>query len=155
MKRSNFWLVLILIVPISLLLLLLLLLYRGTRTSNAPVKIEPAKVVSVPGTDFKQVTLTAKAAERLGIKTVTIREERVARSGSIQKVVPYASVIYDLQGETWVYTNPQPLVFARDPIIIDYIDGDLAILSKGPPQGAQVVIVGVAELYGIETGIGK
>lgn len=151
-KRSSRWIVLTLI---ALVALLLLLLYRSTRTSNTPVITPPAKVESVLGTKFQHVTLSAKAAERLGIETVLVREEWVVRSGGVRRVVPYASVIYGLQGETWVYISPEPPVFVRYLINIDYIDGGLAILLEGPPPGTSVVTVGVAELYGADTGIGK
>jgi hypothetical protein len=70
------------------------------------------------------------------------------------KVVPYAAVIYGVHGETWVYTNPEPLTFVREPIVIDFIEGDLAVLTQGPPAGTDVVTVGGAELYGAEHGIG-
>ena len=76
-------------------------------------------------------------------------------SGGQQKVVPYAAVIYGLNGETWVYTNPEPLVFIRAPIVISHIEGDQAFLTEGPETGTSVVIVGVAELYGAETGVSK
>jgi hypothetical protein len=75
--------------------------------------------------------------------------------GEPQKVVPYASVVYDLHGDTWAYTNPQPLTYIREHISVDYIDGDLAVLSQGPNPGTQVVTVGAAELLGTEFGIGK
>lgn len=150
MKLNNRWIVLVPIV-----LVIALLLFKGTKKSDTPVKIEPAKAESVLGIAFKHVTLTAKAAERLGIETVSVSEEWVARSDSVQKVVPYASVIYGLQGETWLFINIEPLVFVRYLISIDYIDGGLAVLSEGPPLDTKVVTVGVAELYGIDTGIGK
>ncbi len=134
---------------------LLVLLDRGTKVSDNSVKTEPAKVEPIQGTDFKQVTLTAKAAERLGIKTVPVREEISARTDTLKLVVPYDSIIYGLNGETWVYINPKSLVFVRSPISIDYIVGDFAILSEGPTSGTKVVTVGVAQLYGIDTGIGK
>jgi multidrug efflux pump subunit AcrA (membrane-fusion protein) len=70
------------------------------------------------------------------------------------KVIPYAAVLYDLHGETWAYTSPELLVYVRQPIIVDYIDGDLAVLSDGPPAGTQVVMAGAAELFGAEAGIG-
>jgi hypothetical protein len=54
-----------------------------------------------------------------------------------------------------VYTNPEPLVFLRSPITIDYIDGDLAVLSEGPAVGTAVVTLGAAELFGTETGVSK
>lgn len=82
---------------------------------------------------------------------------RFAMSGSGEKrvVVPYSAVIYDLQGATWVYVSPEPLVFVREPITIDYVQGDMAILSDGPAVGTEVATVGVAELYGADTGVGK
>jgi hypothetical protein len=64
-------------------------------------------------------------------------------------------VLYDAKGATWVYTNPSPLTFVRHAIHIDHIQGDLAVLSDGPPVGTALVIVGAAELFGAETGIGK
>jgi len=75
-------------------------------------------------------------------------------SGTQQKVVPYESVIYDLNGETWVYKTGEPLTFVRHPITIDYIEDDRVVLVDGPPVGTEVVTVGVAELWGTETGIG-
>jgi hypothetical protein len=150
MKHMNRRMVVVLII-----LVVLLLFYKRTQTSDTPVKIEPAMVESIPGTDFKRVTLTTKAFERLAIETVPIREERAARSGKVQKIVPYASVLYGLHGETWLYINPEPLIFVRYLITIDYIDGDLVYLTEGPPAGTSVVTVGVAELYGADTGVGK
>jgi hypothetical protein len=68
--------------------------------------------------------------------------------------VPYAAVLYDAQGETWVYTNPEKLVFVRTQVKIDRIDGDVALLLEGPPSGTSIVTVGLAELFGAETGVG-
>jgi hypothetical protein len=82
-------------------------------------------------------------------------EISLSTSGTRRIVIPYSAVIYDTHGETWVYTNPEPLVFVRHPIVIDYIEGDLAFLSVGPPSGMAVVTVGGAELYGAETGVSK
>jgi hypothetical protein len=77
-------------------------------------------------------------------------------SNKVQRsVVPYQAVIYDLQGETWVYTNPAPLTYVRHQVKVDYIDDDTAVLVQAPPMGTKVVSVGVAELFGTEFGIGK
>jgi len=35
------------------------------------------------------------------------------------------------------------------------VEGDLAILARGPAPGTAVVVVGVAELFGTEFGTGK
>jgi hypothetical protein len=64
-------------------------------------------------------------------------------------------VVYGLKGETWAYTSPAPLTFVRQLITIDHIDGDDVFLVDGPAAGTAVVTVGVPELYGTDTGIGK
>lgn len=76
-------------------------------------------------------------------------------SGGQQKVIPFAALIYGIKGETWVYTNPEPLVFVRVPVVVDTIEGDQVFLSEGPDVGTAIVTVGVAELYGAETGVSK
>jgi hypothetical protein len=75
-------------------------------------------------------------------------------SGNLHKVVSYSAIIYDLQGNTWIYVNPEPLVFIRHAVGVEHVDRDLAILTDGPPVGTSVVTVGAAELMGIEQKIG-
>jgi hypothetical protein len=235
------------------------LLFAGLQISacsdaDTPTKIEPATVEHIEGTDLSRVILTPKAAERLGIETVAVREAEVIRkrtpggevvpspaekvadvgptwvrvplnesdlqqvdrsqsalvlagegvdaafmatpveapaagdaqqttgalyydviesagrelvpgqrvrvettlsgSGTLRKVVPHSSLIYGAHGETWVYTSPEPLTYVRHPISVDYVEGDLAVLSDGPAAGTDVVSVGVAELYGTEFEVG-
>ena len=87
----------------------------------------------------------------------TVRQVAEGGAGdlrSARKVVSYASVLYGDHGETWVYTSPKPRLFIRHNISVDYIEGDVAVLSDGPPAGMQVVTVGVAELYGTEFEVG-
>jgi RND family efflux transporter MFP subunit len=70
-------------------------------------------------------------------------------------VVPYSAILYDIHGGTWVYENPQPLVFIRRRVELDYVDQNLAVLKRGPASGTKVVTVGAAELFGTEFGGGK
>ena len=67
---------------------------------------EPAKLEAVKGKgeDVKRVTFTEEGADRTGLKT---RNGPRAAAGS--KVVPYAALIYDDEGKTYVYTSPKPL----------------------------------------------
>ena len=126
-------------------------LFAGCSEKTATAeKTPPYQLEEVAGSEFKRVVLTEKAAERLDVQTTPIRNDE----GST-KVVPYASVLYGLEGETWVYTSPENLVFVRQPIVIDHIEGDLAFISDGPDTGTEVVTVGVAELYGAEVGVSK
>jgi hypothetical protein len=115
-------------------------------TTSAPK--EEAIHLEEQASGLKQLTLSAKAAERLGVETAP-----VAGSGSLL-TVPYAAVIYDAQGDTWSYVNAEPLVFLRAQITVDEIDGDTALLSAGPAVGTSVVTTGAAELYGAEIGVG-
>lgn len=106
---------------------------------------EAATVESIAGSEVKRVTLTQQAADRLGIKTVA------ARAGS----VPYAAVIYDTEGASWVYTVPQPLSFVREKVVVATVGATDATLWAGPPAGTLVVVTGVPELFGAELGIGS
>ena len=138
MKHINRWLLVVVVFAG------LLLSACGAKTA-APEKIVPSKLEPIEGTDLSKVILTEKAAERIGVETVSA-------SGT---EVPYAAVIYDIEGNTWIYTNPEPLTFVREPIVIDHIDGDTAFLAESLPGELNVVTMGVIEIYGTETGVSK
>ena len=118
-------------------------------------KVEPFKKETPEGTSLIRIRLEQKAFDRIGIKTSTVRE--VARFGgdTNRRVVDHSAVVYDPKGDVGVYTNPSPLVFVRQPIKVDYIEGDVAVLADGPPVGTAVVTVGTAQLLGMEFGVGK
>lgn len=75
--------------------------------------------------------------------------------GDTAIVVPYSSVIYDVSGNSWLYTNPEPLVFVRQKISIDRILGNVVVLKEGPKAGTKIVSVGAAELMGVEQKVGN
>jgi hypothetical protein len=70
--------------------------------------------------------------------------------GRLQKVVPYSAVVYDLQGNSWVYVNPEPLLFLRHSVTVEHVEMNLAILADGPAPGSKIVTVGAGGLLGIE-----
>jgi hypothetical protein len=115
---------------------------------------QPFKIVKIQGTDANRLELTKKAADRIGIQTAPIGETTGADGVTAEKVVDYAALIYDAEGHAFVYTNPDPLVFVRQSITVDSIDGDRVLFSDGPPAGTVVVTVGVPELFGIDSGVG-
>lgn len=236
MKRRNQWMVLVLILATGLQLV-------ACSSSGTGHHEEPAHIVPIDGTDLSRIELTQKAAERIAVQTVAVREEQVVRTrryggqvvdtgddilvrvslgesdlsrvdrdepvvawpleegttgwkGEVveapdpadgtkalfcrmgssasglavdqrvyvevtllgnemqEKIIPYAAVLYDVHGETWAYTAPKPLEFVRAPIVVDYIEGDLAVLSEGPAVGTEIVTAGASELFGAESGIG-
>ena len=71
------------------------------------------------------------------------------------KIVPAASILYDIYGGTWVYTVKEPQRFVRQRVTVLWFDGAEAILQKGPSAGTMVVAEGAAELFGTEFGPGK
>src|SRR5688572_1885000 len=108
MRHNNRWIV---VVPI----ILGLPVAACKQAAVTHDKTAPAHVEHVDGTELSRVTLTPKAAERLGIQTAAVREVHatspglarqaaLTRSGSSRKAVPYAAVLYDANGNTWVYT---------------------------------------------------
>ena len=105
---------------------------------------EPAKLEPIKGTDVQRVIFDAEAAERVGLKTAPIRQNGQG------KIMPYAALIYDADGNTYTYTAPEPLTYVREEISVDHFDGDSVVLSDGPPAGTDVVTVGVDEVYGTE-----
>jgi hypothetical protein len=104
---------------------------------------------------LNRLTLVKNAAERIGVTTEKVG--MLARFGgeSRRTSVPHGAVLYDPSGETFVYTSPEPLVFIRHPITVDYVEDGVAVLVAGPSVGTPVVTVGVAELFGMEFGVGK
>jgi len=109
-----------------------------------PVTLEP-----IAGTDLNRLTVTEKAAERLGLETMPVLMQEV--DGAERMVIPYAALLYDPSGQAWVYVNVEPLVFVRQAITVDSIDGDEVFLSEGPEADASVVTLGATELYGSES----
>jgi len=121
-------------------------------TAAVPATPPPLTVEKGVGDAPSRLTLSPRAAERLGIETVAVAQALV--DGATRTVVPYAAVIYDPTGATWAYTNPEGLVFVRAPIDVERIDGDLVVLASGPAPGTLVVTVGAPELWGAENGVG-
>ena len=116
----------------------------ATTEENKHIKVE-----QLDGQDPTRETLTEDAARRLDIQTAAVRDAQV--NGAKRTVIPYAAIIYDTEGATWVYLNPEPLTFVRHRVTVDDIKGDQAFLSDALPAGSAVVTVGVAELYGAES----
>ena len=119
----------------------------GQQPGEAAVE-EPASVEEIEDSELSRITLSERAAERLGIETAAVAEQ----DGRL--TIPYAALLYDAEGQTWAYTSPAENVFVRHEVVVDQIDGDVAFVFLGPPAGTVVVTTGVAELFGTETGVG-
>ena len=105
-----------------------------------------AKVEEIDGQPSR-ITLQGKAAQRLGLATKPVLAGRGAARVS--------AILYDPDGQTFVFTNPQDSVYVRAEVTVVEIADGQAALSAGPPAGTAVVTVGAAELFGVETGLGQ
>ncbi len=144
MKPKNRWIVAILVLAV--------LQFWACQKKDDGHQFEPPAVVEeIEGSEFKRVTLTERAMERIGIQTAAVSE---LRSSPQRKVVPYSALLYGPEGQTWVYISPQSRVFIRHVVDVDYIEGDIVVLNDGPPVGTLVATVGVAELYGTDFEMG-
>ena len=112
-----------------------------TTAGYEPSKLEPVKG---KGEDAVRVTFTSEGAKRIGLETATVQET------ADHEVVPYAALVYDPEGKTYVYTSSRSRSFLREPVKVARIAGDRVVLSEGPPVGTEVVTVGAAEVYGTE-----
>src|SRR6266496_228674 len=116
----------------------------------APQEEPPANVAAIPGKDVKSVTLSERAAMRLGLQNVQIAAAPQGRP------VPYSAAFYAPDGTAWLYTVTEPLTYVRAQVTVANVGGaagDQAFLSSGPATGTTVVKSVVMELYGTEIGI--
>jgi hypothetical protein len=120
----------------------------GHATSAAPAADSPVQVSPVPGSDVKTVALSEQASARLGIRTAPVTTAAAVAAG--QREVPYSAIVYDEQGATWTFVPTAPRTYVREPVAVDHIAGDVAVLTAGPAVGALVVTEGSQELLGAE-----
>ena len=123
-------------------------------SSLGPIDVA-GRVEPLDGTGLKKVTLSESAADRMGLETVGVSRGPVSRDRRQRGVVPYSSLLYRPDGTSVVYTNPAPLVFVAQPVVVESIRGDAVTVIGGPPAGTRVVSVGVTELLGVELGVGR
>ena len=101
-------------------------------------------------TGIAKLTLTERGVARIELKT-----EPVTAGTGTDVLLPYASLLYDSDGKTWVYTNPAPRVYERQPVTVTKVEAGVVTASAGPAVGTAVVTVGAVELFGAEFNTGK
>lgn len=114
--------------------------------------IEPYELTPIDE-ELNLVRLTPKASERLRMAVSPVTEQTL--DGRPRLVVPYAALVYDTAGATWVYVRNESLTYHRSTVSVDRIEDELVYLFEGPAPGTEVAVTSVAELYGADTGVGK
>ena len=115
-------------------------------TSSVQLANDPAKVEKNASTGIAKITLNARALQRLELKTDTVKP---GASGT-EVLLPYAALLYDASGKTWVYTNPEERVYQRQAVTVGKVDAGVVTATAGPPAGTTIGTVGAAELFGAE-----
>jgi uncharacterized protein YcfL len=110
----------------------------------------PATVEKNATTGIARITLSQRAIDRLELRTDTVK---AAADASV--VIPYAALLYDAQGKTWVYANTAPRVYERQAVTVTKVEAGAVTASAGPAVGTAVVTVAAAELFGAEFVTGK
>jgi len=105
-----------------------------------PSKITPAKEKDGHPT----VTLTRLGAEQIGLETEAVRD----------RSLPYAAMLYGADGQPYVFVSVEDLTFHRADITVKGIAGHTVSLTDGPPDGTQVVTVGLPQIHGAELEFG-
>jgi hypothetical protein len=106
--------------------------------SESETGYEPSKLRKT------HVEFTPEGAKRTGLRTEAV--ERTSRRVS----VPYAALLYDPEGKTYVYTSPKELHYVKTEVLVARVESGRVVLARGPPQGPRVVTTGAAEVYGTE-----
>jgi hypothetical protein len=116
------------------------LLFAGLQISacsdaDTPTKVGPATVEHIEGTDLSRVILTPKAAERLGIETVAVREVEVTRKRMPGgEVVPSPAERVADVGPTWVRvplneSDLQKVDRSQSALVVSGDDPDAALMA--------------------------
>jgi multidrug efflux pump subunit AcrA (membrane-fusion protein) len=116
------------------------------------------QVEDTSGTDAKTLIFTEAAMSHLDVQTAPVKEIEASREGKDvgrRLAVPHSALIYDAEGEPWVYVSSAPDTFLRKHVAIDFMDDDHIFLTAGVTAGENVVTVGVPELRGAEFGVGE
>lgn len=109
--------------------------------TGAPGPVLAASAAGVPA-DAEQVS------------EVALVNDQEMPAFSMRLAIPYQSLIYWADGSTWIYGEASERHYTRLPVEVWRIEGDVAILAKGPAPGTRIVTFGAAELFGAETGTG-
>lgn len=121
---------------------------RTARPAPAPPSADPLASTS----DVFYSLPNASGALRPG-ERVSLAIPNRSKSDCLQ--VPWAAVLYDVNGGAWVYEQVEATAFVRRRVAVERVVGDAACIASGPLTGTKLVTAGAAELFGTEFGGGK
>ena len=90
------------------------------------------------------VTFTKTGVERADVSTTPVSQ------GKGQSELPYAALLYNADGSTFVYTATGPRTYRYTPIDLKKIVGETIYFTGGPKPGTPVVTSGVPQVHGAD-----
>jgi len=121
---------------------------REARPMEAPPSADPLSTTADLFYRLDNRDGLFRPGQRVGIS--------LALAGSDEGLVlPCRAIFYDIHGNSWVYVRTAARTYVRQRVLVREVVGELALLSEGPPEKAQVVTGGAAELFGTEMGFAK
>ena len=155
MQRAKVWTIAIALLATGLLLSATMASFGEEDEAEHDDNVQ---VEDTPGTDAKTLIFTEAAMSHLDVQTAPVEEVEASREGKDvgrRLAVPHSALVYDAEGEPWVYVSSAPDTFLRKHVAIDFMDDDHIFLTRGVAAGENVVTVGVPELRGAEFGVGE
>lgn len=125
----------------------------GTSGQSAKPTTAPPSANSATGTVDLFYQLENESAKYIPGQRIGVSVPLKSDAQSL--TVPWAAVLHDIYGGTWVYERTSEKEFVRRRVSVQHVLGDTAVLASGPSVGAKVVTAGAAELFGTETGFSK
>ena len=155
MQRAKVWTIAVALLATGLLLSATIASFGEEDEAEHDDNVQ---VEDTPGTDAKTLIFSEAAMSHLDVQTAPVKEIEASREGKDvgrRLAVPHSALIYDAEGEPWVYVSSAPDTFLRKHVAIDFMDDDHIFLTTGVTAGENVVTVGVPELRGAEFGVGE
>lgn len=129
----------------------------GTKSDPTFLKAEPIQGPPLSDAASASADLYFKMANpdkllRIGQKVKVLIQE-ISSQESL--VLPWSSILYDINGGNWVYAKTAAHVYSRRRVEVSHIVGEYAVVTRGVAVGDEVVVAGAAEIFGTEFGVGK
>ena len=123
-----------------------------TRVNAEPIEAPPTATAIASTIDLYYQLPNPKGTFRPG-QRVSVELPLV---GDVeQRVIPWSAVVQDIHGGSWIYERIGDHKFTRRRVQVRHIVDSWAVLEQGPPVGTEIVVTGVAEVFGTEFWVQK
>ena len=126
---------------------------EGSAMLGTPVAAPPNADAASASADLIYAVSNPRALLRPG-ERVQVAVPLIGQ-GAALLTVPWASVVFDHDGGTWVYERIAARTYVRRRVALGEVSGRWAVVRSGVSAGVLVVTDGAAELLGTEFGAGK